>query len=560
MQLRGMSTLQRARSLVRLATSDDHEAIHRLNYRTFVEEIPQHAPNDERRLVDRFHGENCYAVYEVDGVVVGMVAGRTTRPFSLDTKLGGVDQFLPAGCRPAEIRLLAVDRAHRSTRACTALVAFITRHLLAQGFDTGVISGTTRQLALYRHLGFREFGPLVGQEGAWYQPMQISIAEVAGWSRALPVTEVNCLPGPVEMRKEVHAALRALPLSHRAPDFRRAYDDAVARLCEMTGATAATILLGSGTLANDVVAAALTSIGPRGIVAVNGEFGERLADHARRAGLSVTEVRSAWGDPLDYHGIAREAAERDASWVWAVHCETSTGVLNDLERLRGIARTHHCELALDAISSVGTIPVDLRGVRLASAVSGKALGSYAGLAIVFHDGAPAQRSHVPRYLDLAFAHAQRGVPFTHSSNLVDALRAALSRDNWLARFAHIAHVSAQLRADLERRGLHALAPRELASPAVLTIPTGDVCSRALGDALRDAGVLVSYESAYLADRNWIQLCLMGEWQDDAMLRVPAMIDATRAKLRASRPSAQMRHADRSRHPVATVSAGSAEFA
>ena len=38
------------------------EQIHALNYRTFVEEIPQHQPNSDRRLVDRFHDENVYAI------------------------------------------------------------------------------------------------------------------------------------------------------------------------------------------------------------------------------------------------------------------------------------------------------------------------------------------------------------------------------------------------------------------------------------------------------------------------------------------------------------------
>ena len=76
---------------VRLATPADHRVIHRLNYRTFVEEIPQHPANAERRLADRFHDDNVNAVYEVDGAVVGMVCGRAIRPFSLDQSLGPID-------------------------------------------------------------------------------------------------------------------------------------------------------------------------------------------------------------------------------------------------------------------------------------------------------------------------------------------------------------------------------------------------------------------------------------------------------------------------------------
>src|SRR5437870_4503462 len=40
----------------------EFEQIHRLNYLTFVEEIPQHHPNPEQRLVDRFHAENTYLI------------------------------------------------------------------------------------------------------------------------------------------------------------------------------------------------------------------------------------------------------------------------------------------------------------------------------------------------------------------------------------------------------------------------------------------------------------------------------------------------------------------
>lgn len=528
------------RGIVRLGTAADDEAIHRLNHRTFALEIPQHPANADGLLPDRFHGENTYAVYEVDGAVVGMVAGRATRPFSLDTKLGGVDRYLPPDCTPVEFRLLAVERAFRSTRAFTALVSFLTRHFLDRGFDTAVISGTTRQLKLYEHLGFRAFGSLIGREGAWYQPMLITAADVARWPRSMRGTNpetnrdadsavetpVNCLPGPVAMREAVHAAFRSAPTSHRSHEFQACYDATVERLLSLTRAKCATMLLGSGTLANDVVAAALVSIGAHGVVATNGEFGERLVDHARRAGLRVTVAASAWGNALDCDAIDRALASSKAAWLWVTHCETSSGVLNDIGRLRAIAAARGAALAVDAISSVGAVPVDLTGVQLASAVSGKALGAYPGLAVVFHDGAPIRRTDVPRYLDLAFAHEQHGVPFTHSSNLVCALHAAVDRTDWRARFARIAQVSAQMRAALADHGLEVLTRSDHASPAVLTVPLRGVSSRRVGDMLRAGGVLVSYESAYLLSRNWIQLCLMGEFSEPAMLDVPSLIART----------------------------------
>src|SRR4051812_38902938 len=72
----------------------EFEQIHRLNYKTFVEEIPQHPSNERGVLVDRFHDETTYAVCKRGGEVIGMMALRCQRPFSLDQKLGNLDQYL----------------------------------------------------------------------------------------------------------------------------------------------------------------------------------------------------------------------------------------------------------------------------------------------------------------------------------------------------------------------------------------------------------------------------------------------------------------------------------
>ena len=62
------------------ATEAEREQVHLLNYEIFVEEIPQHQPNPERRLVDRFHGENTYFQCWRDNELVGMVCTRDKRP------------------------------------------------------------------------------------------------------------------------------------------------------------------------------------------------------------------------------------------------------------------------------------------------------------------------------------------------------------------------------------------------------------------------------------------------------------------------------------------------
>ena len=152
---------------LKLATEDwAFEAIHRLNYQTFVEEIPQHAPNTGGRLVDRFHAENHYVIALQGRQLAGMLALRWQRPFSLDAKVPNLDQYLPAGRRPVEVRLLSVARGFRHTQLFPALFEHAAWHCREAGYDLAVISGTTRQLKLYRHLGFTPFGPLVGTTAA----------------------------------------------------------------------------------------------------------------------------------------------------------------------------------------------------------------------------------------------------------------------------------------------------------------------------------------------------------------------------------------------------------
>ncbi|MGA2660690.1 MAG: GNAT family N-acetyltransferase, partial [Verrucomicrobiota bacterium] len=69
----------------------EFEEIHRLNYKTFVQEIPQHRASPAHRLVDKFHSENTYLICLCGRKLAGMLAVRGNRPFSLDLKLAGLD-------------------------------------------------------------------------------------------------------------------------------------------------------------------------------------------------------------------------------------------------------------------------------------------------------------------------------------------------------------------------------------------------------------------------------------------------------------------------------------
>jgi len=332
---------------------------------------------------------------------------------------------------------------------------------------------------------------------------------------------VNFLPGPVKISPSVQAALARAAVSHRSAGFGRDLQRCKSMLCELTGARRVAVLVGSGTLANDVVAGQIRRLGTRGIVLGNGEFGERLADHAARMGLEFDFVTADWGRPLPYDEIERRLrVESEIGWLWAVHCETSTGVLNDLEALKRHARLYVVKLAMDCISSIGAVPVDLDGVYLASGVSGKALASFAGLCMVFHHGDVTGEPTLPRYLDLSAHATADGVPFTSSSNLVDALATALERFETAGGNPSLSvaavhrrkiDLARMVRRELQALGYRPISPEDVASPAVISfLPPPGIESMHLGEYLDHHGVLLSYRSGYLVEHNVLQVCLMSE--------------------------------------------------
>ena len=501
----------------------EFDQIHRLNYKTFVEEIPQHQANPDGKLIDRFHATNIYFIALAERRLVGMVSCHFDRPFSLDQKVEGLESYLPKDAKNiCEVRLLATDKEHRGGRVFFGLIATLVQYLVDEGCDLALISGTTRQLKLYRHMGFEHFGPLVGTPDAMYQPMFLRREKFKEIIRPLMPTiqsddgfgAVSFLPGPVDVTPEVRRAFASAPVSHRSDQFLEAVRQTKQSLCKLVNARHVQILTGSGTLANDVVAAQISLPQRRGMILSNGEFGDRLLDHANRIGLDFARYTKPWGEVFDLGAIEQQiAADPSIKWLWAVHCETSTGVLNDLAALKSLARRHNFKLCLDCISSIGTVPVDLADVHLASGISGKGLRGYPGLSLVFHnDDIHSAEDRLPRYLDLGFYASKSGVPFTLCSNLLYALKSAVEQLDPATRFPAIAQHSAYIRERLEQMSLPIIAPDVHCSPAIITIalPT-EITATKIGDRLADAGFSLSYKSDYLLERNWIQICLMGQY-------------------------------------------------
>jgi aspartate aminotransferase-like enzyme len=345
-------------------------------------------------------------------------------------------------------------------------------------------------------------------------------ATAAGSQHGLaPKNPISFLPGPVHVRRTVRDALAGNPISHRSGEFKSELAFTKRLLCRLVNGTHVEILLGSGTLSNDVIAGQLSLESGPGLVLSNGEFGARLVDHVRRFRLRFDVVEREWGEAFQVQELAARLNRFPPyGWLLATACETSTGVLNDIGLLKRLCAERGTRLCLDCVSAVGNVALDLQGVYLASAVSGKGLGSVPGLCMVFYDHAVRpQPGLLPRYLDLGFYAGEGGTPFTQSSNLLAALRSALEAFSAPQRFEEKLDLSRWLRRRLRHAGFRILASDDCACPAVVTVVLPDSLSaERVGDRLRECGLLVSYQSGYLLRRNWIQICLMGDCSKDSL--------------------------------------------
>lgn len=514
--------------IFKIATEEDEfEQIHKLNYKTFVEELDQHESNEEQKLIDQFHDENTYIIGLEGKLLAGMVALRDNRPFSLDQKLDNLDDYLPNADKICEMRLLAINQGFRFGSIFKGMLEIWTDYMNEGEYDLGIISGTIREKKLYSHLGFISFGPIVGEGETKFQPMYITREALNDiykrYSKTYQVDKdelkiSNFLPGPVNILPEILAEFSKPPNYHRTKMFIEDYNATKNALCEFTRAKNVQLLMGSGTLANDVVAGQLSIIEKPGVILSNGEFGSRLVKQGNRHNLKFEALELEWGEVFSKTDIVNFIEELpEINWLWTVHCETSTGVINDINLLRDICSKRKIRLSLDCMSSIGTIPIDLNDIYLASCSSSKGIGSLTGISMVFHDHEVYKNDHLPSYIDLGYYAETNGPPFTISSNLIYALRKAVELHPGEERYQRCVEQAAWIKENLISKGFEIVAPQGHDSPAVITIALPiEIDSLKLGEELGEEGFLLSYGSYYLVERNWIQIILMGEVSKDTI--------------------------------------------
>ncbi|MBS0261142.1 MAG: alanine--glyoxylate aminotransferase family protein [Planctomycetes bacterium] len=333
------------------------------------------------------------------------------------------------------------------------------------------------------------------------------------------MSEICLLPGPVTLSSAVRTAMQQPVLYHRGSEFLALFDRVRRQLSDLVGGRDVALFPGSGTVANDVVAATLAAgSATRGLILENGEFGRRLVAQARRFGLEPRVLSWPWGCPWNLDEIASALDEAvPGSWVWGVHHETSTGLLNDLAGLIRLAKSRGVRVCLDAVSSIGGQPLDLSEVFLSTGTSGKALGACSGIALVFGDRDELDNSNsarVPTSLDLVASLNHAGPRFTFPSPPLQALAAALqcydSSAKATERFHDYTALGCFVRRELRGLGLAPLAEDSHASSTVTTfaVPDGGD-SDGFVERCQRAGFLIGGQSAYLAERRLVQIATMG---------------------------------------------------
>jgi aspartate aminotransferase-like enzyme len=270
----------------------------------------------------------------------------------------------------------------------------------------------------------------------------------------------------------------------------------------------------SGTGAFESAVVNLLSPGERVLAVSAGNFGERWAQLATAYGCDVQQLAYEWAQAPQPADLERRLAETGAKVVFLVHSETSTGVVCDLESLVTVCHEAGALSVVDAISSLGAVPLetDAWGVDVVVTGSQKALMTPPGLAFVAvseRAWQKAEQAALPRfYWDWQRARAAQekgSTPFTPATSTVVALDTALGlllAEGLEHAFARHVALGRACRAGAKAMGLELYSPDDDSSAVLTAILTPEgVDAVELRLSLRDRhGITVAGGHGDVADR------------------------------------------------------------
>jgi alanine-glyoxylate transaminase / serine-glyoxylate transaminase / serine-pyruvate transaminase len=330
-------------------------------------------------------------------------------------------------------------------------------------------------------------------------------------------------PGPSPVSPRVMQAMTSPVISHLDPAMMTLLDDLRQRLAWAFGAGEGAFSLavsGTGTSGMEAAVANVTRPGTRALVVVSGYFGDRLSQLLERYGAAVSRVPVEWGRACDPDQVARALSAGGADIVAVVHAETSTGVVNPVEEILAIARGHGALSIVDAVTSLGALP--LRTGRWHADVTysctQKGLGAPSGLSPMTFS-ARALEARTPSrsfYLDLSLLEdywVRRKYHHTISAPLVFALHEALTaieEEGLEPRWERHRRNHLALAAGLETLGLTLLPPEpeRLWTLNAVRVPDGIDEAAVRRQLLGDFSIEIGAGLGPLAGRIW-RVGLMG---------------------------------------------------
>ena len=171
-----------------------------------------------------------------------------------------------------------------------------------------------------------------------------------------------------------------------------------ARLLAIAGVEkshAAVPVQGSGTFAVEATLGTLIAPGERTLVLENGAYGKRIVTILERIGRDVSILHWPEDQAVDPAGL-EAALSRDPAidHVVVVHCETTTGILNDMEAIGRVTKAHERSLIIDAMSAFGAIAIDGESVGFSALIasSNKCFEGVPGMAFALIDSQALARS------------------------------------------------------------------------------------------------------------------------------------------------------------------------
>ena len=195
-------------------------------------------------------------------------------------------------------------------------------------------------------------------------------------------------PGPVNVSQNVREAICKQDICHREIDFDyllQSIENKLLTLFEIKNRAKyrAVVITGSGTAANESMLSSV--VGEKNILILsNGEFGERLNGISKIYNENTFLLDFGWGEELSLNKIKAFLEMQKIDVIAMVHHETSSGMLNPLEKIGNLAKSRDAIFIVDCVSSAGAEEINLEKCNIAfcSSSSSKAIGSYPGLSFV----------------------------------------------------------------------------------------------------------------------------------------------------------------------------------